>query len=123
MFETAGQVVKALKAFRDYYHPKASGIVLRSGKASGVNAEPFGGGFLNSIEQRAQLMSRLAALGERERALLTMWYVMDQPVRHVCEALSVSRSQAYRLRDRALSEMISDDQDADAPAALAPAFA
>lgn len=106
MFQTVGQVVGALKAFREHYHPKSSGILLVSNKTTDVDADPFRRGFLDTVDLRSQLLRRLALLDERERAVLMLWYVMDLPVRTVCEKLSLSRSHCYRLRDRALVAMI-----------------
>lgn len=107
MFETVGQVARALKAFREYYHPKSSSVVLFNGKTTtDVDADPFRKGFLDSVELRAELLDRLSSLDERERAVLMLWYVADLPVRTICAKLGLSRSHAYRLRDRALLSML-----------------
>ena len=106
MFETVGQVVRALKSFREYYHPKASGILTISGRNADVDADPFRRGFLDSLDLRTELLRRLSTLDERERSVVMLWYVMDRPVAEVCEQLSVSRSHCYRLRDRALANMV-----------------
>lgn len=110
MFSTVGQVVRALKAFRDYYHPKSASIVLLAGsKTTDVDADPFRRGFLDSVHLRAELLGRLSSLDERERAVLMLWYVADLPVREICEQLQLSRSHAYRLRDRALAQMVDSE--------------
>jgi len=119
MFESIGQVVKALKAYRDYYEPKSSSVLLASNKTTDVDADPFRRGFLDSVDLRAELLHRLSALDERERAVLMQWYILDLPVRAVCERLSLSRSHCYRLRDRALTQMLDQVQELE----LAEAFA
>ena len=106
MFGNVGQVVRALKAYRDYYQPKSSGILLVSNRTTDVDADPFRRGFLDSLEARTEILSRLSSLDERERAVLMLWYVMDLPVREICEELAMSRSACYRLRDRALYAML-----------------
>ena len=107
MFSTVGQVARALKAFREYYHPKSSSVVIFNGKkTTDVDADPFRGGFLDNVDLRAEMLGRLSSLNERERAILMLWYVADTPVREICERLGLSRSHAYRLRDRALVEML-----------------
>ena len=110
MFETVGQVTRALKSFRDYYHPRSSGIITgATSKSRDIDADPFRHGFLDSIETRAELLRRLSALDERERSVLMLWYVMDQPVHEICDQLSLSRSHCYRVRDRALATMVAAD--------------
>ena len=119
MFGTVGQVVKALKAYRDYYHPKSASVLIASSKTTDVDADPFRRGFLDSIGTRTELLQRLASLEERERAVLMMWYVMDMPVREICARLSLSRSHCYRMRDRALMQMLDQIEVQQ----LQPAFA
>jgi|ERR671924_1125144 DNA-directed RNA polymerase specialized sigma subunit len=106
MLQTVGQVVRALKSYREYYHPKSSGILMGViSRTTDVDADPFRRGFLDSLELRTELLRRLSALDERERAVLMLWYVMDQPVHEICDSLSLSRSHCYRVRDRALANM------------------
>lgn len=109
MFTTVGQVVRALKAFADYYHPKSSGILsATSNRNRDIDADPFRRGFLDNLDLRAKLLSRLSSLEERERSVIMLWYVMDRPVAEICEKLSLSRSHAYRVRDNALAGMTDD---------------
>lgn len=102
MLDTVGGVVTALKTFRDYYGPKTSSVLSPGSGVTDVDADPFRRGFLQALEARTELLKRLASLDERERAVVTLWYVADLPVREICERLSLSRSHAYRIRDRAL---------------------
>jgi DNA-directed RNA polymerase specialized sigma subunit len=112
-------VVKGLKAYRDYYGPKSSSVLIASNKTTDVDADPFRRGFLDSLSERTELLHRISSLGERERAVLMMWYVLDLPVRTICEKLSLSRTHCYRLRDRALFSML----DAEPARQLQPAYA
>lgn len=106
MLQTVGQVVRALKTFREYYHPRSSGILTGViSRTTDVDADPFRRGFLDSLELRTELLRRLSSLDERERSVLMLWYVMDQPVHEICGTLSLSRSHCYRVRDRALANM------------------
>lgn len=119
MFQTVGQVVKALKSFNDYYHPKATSVLIASTKTTDVDADPFRRGFLDNLDIRTELLRRLSTLDERERSVLMLWYVLDQPVRAICEQLSLSRSHCYRLRDRALINMLEHAEELHRVAALA----
>lgn len=109
MFETVAAVVRALKTFRDFYHPKSSSILLVSNESPDPDADPFRRGFLASLEERTELLKRLAALDERERAVVMLWYVADLPVREICAKLSLSRSHCYRIRNKALQAMAEPD--------------
>ncbi|MGH2830798.1 MAG: sigma factor-like helix-turn-helix DNA-binding protein, partial [Candidatus Binatia bacterium] len=102
MYDSVGNVVTALKNFRDFYHPKTSSVLSPGKGVVDVDADPFRRGFLHALEARTELVKRLAQLDERERAVVTLWYVADLPVRDICTRLSLSRSHAYRIRDRAL---------------------
>ena len=109
MNTTVGGVVRALKCYRDFYSPKTSSVMTPGTGRIDVDADPFRRGFLNALEDRTELLKRLAVLDERERAVVTLWYVADMPVREICERLAVSRSSCYRLRDRALERMAHPD--------------
>ncbi|GAC1413182.1 MAG: hypothetical protein NVSMB57_08710 [Actinomycetota bacterium] len=109
MFDTVGGVVTALKTFRDYYSPRSSSVMMTGNRNTDIDADPFRRGFLNALESRTELLKRLATLDERERAVVTLWYVADLPVREICERLALSRSHLYRIRDRALKTMTAID--------------
>lgn len=119
MFATAGDVIRALKAYRDYYDPRSRSVLATSSRSTDIDRDPFGRGFLDSIETRTELLCRLSTLDERERSILMLWYVLDLPVKEVCERLSLSRSHAYRLRDRALLELLDPMQFSELEAAFA----
>ncbi len=105
MLETVSGVVTALTTFRDFYSPNSSSVMNPGRGTADIDADPFRRGFLTALEDRTELVKRLATLDERERAVVTLWYVADLPVREICERLSLSRSHAYRIRDRALKTM------------------
>lgn len=105
MLNTVGGVVTALKIFQDFYSPKTSSVIGGSRSNIDIDADPFRRGFLNALEDRTELLKRLASLDERERAVVTLWYVADLPVREICERMALSRSHAYRIRDKALKLM------------------
>jgi DNA-directed RNA polymerase specialized sigma subunit len=106
MFATVGDVVAALKTFGDFYAPRTNSVLVASGKPIDTDADPFRRGFIDSLEIRTELLKRLGALDERERAAVMLWYVSETPVRDLCARLGVSRATLYRLRDRALGNMI-----------------
>lgn len=105
MLTTTGEVVGALKAFGDFYHPKTNSILIASGSPRDPHGDPFRRGFIDSLEIRTELLRRLATLEERDRNLVMLWYVSEVPVRDLCARMGVSRATLYRLRDRALQQM------------------
>lgn len=105
MFDTVGGVVAGLKTFQDFYGSRSSSVLTPGKGSMDIDADPFRRGFLNALEHRTELLKRLATLDERERAVVTLWYVADLPVREICERLALSRSHFYRIRDRALKTM------------------
>lgn len=117
MFQTVGDVMRALKAFREHYDPRSRSVMLIASTTTDVDAEPFRRGFLESLTLRTELLRRLSALDERERAVLMLWFVSDLGVRTICARLRLSRSNCYRIRDRALLAML--DQVGDVQEAFA----
>jgi RNA polymerase sigma factor (sigma-70 family) len=106
MFGSVGEVTKVLKAFRGHYDPKSVSVLVASNRTTDVDADPFRRGFLDSMDLRTELLKRLASLDELQRAVILLWYLKDLPVKSICEQLNVSRSNCYRLRDRALAMML-----------------
>jgi len=119
MFQSAGQVVRALKAFSDYYDPRSSSVMVATNRTTDVDADPFRRGFLDSLDLRSELLGRLSSLDERERAVLMLWYLEDLSVPQICERMNLSRSHCYRLRDRAVGMMLDQVEDLEVAAAFA----
>ncbi|MCA1834367.1 MAG: DUF1492 domain-containing protein [Actinobacteria bacterium] len=111
MFETVGEVVGALKKFSDFYQPRTNSVLAMSGNGRDPHADPFRGGFIDSLEVRTELLRRLASLDERDRTVVMLWYVSEEPVKEMTARLGISRATLYRLRDRALQEMVETVDD------------
>ena len=102
-------IVRALIRLGDTVDPR-SGSILFLGGTRGSAREPFHPAFLNLIEERAELVRRLSALAPRERLLLYLWYVEGWPVERIAERLQISRVHCYRLRNRALRDLVADEE-------------
>ena len=105
MFDTTDGVIRALRTLGRSSETRSTSILSRSGAGYSVDRDPFHGGFIDSIDTRTELLKRFARLDERERAILTLWYVQDLEVPAICETLGMSRATAYRIRDRAIERM------------------
>lgn len=109
MFRQPGDVIRALTRFRDCYDPATASLMLVGSSPSDPHREPFRSGFISHFDERALLVRRLARLEERARRLLILWHVEAHPVTHIAKRLGVSRVHCYRLRSRALLDMLDDD--------------
>lgn len=117
MYETAAEVIYALKRYRDVFQPISCSIIGASRQPGyDPTRDPFRAGFLSGIELRCELVHRmLERLNERERLLLLLWYVYDQPAARIANRLEISRVHCYRLRDHALDALCDDDKQVDNP--------
>ncbi|GFP25381.1 hypothetical protein HKBW3S43_01132 [Candidatus Hakubella thermalkaliphila] len=109
MLDTRQEVVRALVTLPDYYQIKSSSLItiLARKKYYDKGRDPFGRKFLDNLEVRYELLRRLALLDERERNLLFMWYIETKPVVEIARKLHISRMHCYRLRLKALDNIIS----------------
>jgi DNA-directed RNA polymerase specialized sigma24 family protein len=109
LFAHPSDVIAALRRFRTYYDPKTASILLVGRGGEGAHGDPFRGGFLNSIEERHELLRRLGTLEPRSRKLLILWFVEGVPVAHIARKLSMSRVHCYRVQRAALDAMLDHD--------------
>lgn len=108
------EVVLALRRLFDRAAPRTGSLMFVGGGASHAARDPFGPGFIEHIDERAELVRRLRRLSPRDRLLLLLWYVERWPVNEIAEHLCVSRVHCYRIRNRAIAELAAP---ADDPAA------
>jgi DNA-directed RNA polymerase specialized sigma24 family protein len=106
MFKQPADVVAALRRFRTYYDPKTASLLLVGRGGSDMDADPFRGGFLSTIEERHELLRRLGTLEPRARRLLVLWHVEGTPVASIARKLCMSRVHCYRVQRAALEKMI-----------------
>lgn len=107
MFDTTDGVVRALRSLGRSTDASSTSILATSSSTGySVDKDPFHGGYIDSLEARLELLDRFSRLDERERAILTLWYVQDLAVPSICESLGMSRATAYRIRDRAIDRLV-----------------
>lgn len=105
MFPTTDEVTRALRAYGRSYGSRSRSVMSTHGSGHDFQDDPFGRGFIDDLDTRTALLSRFAALDERERATLALWYIEDAAVPSICETLGTSRATIYRLRDAALAKL------------------
>lgn len=114
MLDTTDGVIRVLRSLGRSTEPRSNSILARGGTGYSVDRDPFFGGFIDSLESRTELLNRFSVLDERERAVLSLWYVQDLAVPSICETLGMSRATAYRIRDRALERLVGADVTTEA---------
>lgn len=73
--------------------------------------EPFRPGFLKSMERRSELMHLLRRLDQRSQRLLLLWFAQGRPAIEIASQLGISRVHCYRLRNKALDEMLQASEE------------
>lgn len=109
MLEDPADIIRALVRYRDVFDPRTGSIIVAGGASgSSFGRDPFRGGFIAGIEERAELVRRLLRLPVRERNILWMWYVVGLPVTQIARRVGLSRMHCYRLRNKSLREMTTE---------------
>jgi DNA-directed RNA polymerase specialized sigma subunit len=108
VFANRDEVIKVLSEIDYVYNPNSSSLIVLEGfKNENLSQpEPFKRGFLSGFEKRWVLRQCLSKLEARKAKLLMFWYVQTMPKWQIAKAIGVSRSHLYRLRDKALEEVI-----------------
>jgi DNA-directed RNA polymerase specialized sigma24 family protein len=106
LFELPTDISDALAANADCYQSVSTSVLRLSRRGRRPQGGPFRPGFLDGLETRAELNRLLSHLDERARSLLLLWFVHDRPVTVIADMLRISRMHCYRLRDRALQQML-----------------
>jgi hypothetical protein len=106
LFETPEEIAHALCVAPSCYHPRTPVLLRIRPHGRHVGREPFGAGFLATIEVRTELRRLLGLLDEPARTVLLMWFVADQSATSIARRLGISRVHCYRIRDKALREMM-----------------
>jgi DNA-directed RNA polymerase specialized sigma24 family protein len=106
LFELPTDISAALAASADCYQSPSTSVLRTSRRGRDPHRGPFRPGFLDGLETRTELNRLLAHLDERARQLLLLWFVHERPVTVIADMLRISRMHCYRLRDRALQQML-----------------
>lgn len=77
-------------------------------RKSSVATLGFAPSRLDGMELRSVLARRFKALGPRERLILFRWYVEGASPAQIALEVGVSRVHCYRLRNRALDQLLSE---------------
>jgi DNA-directed RNA polymerase specialized sigma24 family protein len=106
VFRTRQQLMDALARLGEDPGPGSISLISVDRVKRATICEPFRPGFLASVDRRSELLALLRRLDERSQRLLLLWFVKDRPPAEIANDLGVSRVHCYRLRNRALDEML-----------------
>ena len=104
------EIIHMLKKLNDFYCLK-SGSIIRPQQEKVVNREPFIGGFLGSVDKRAEVARRLKKLERRQREILLLFYTFGKPVGFISKRFKISQRHFYRLKKKALDDLIDMDEN------------
>jgi DNA-directed RNA polymerase specialized sigma24 family protein len=106
MFRDRQQLMTALEGVQDLPGPSSASIVSIGRSRRDPSGDPFHPGFLAGLEVRTELTRLLGGLDERSRRLLVLWFVQCRPVMEIARELRISRVHCYRLKNKALDDML-----------------
>lgn len=113
MLDTPMDIKRAIKRLRDFYDPVTGSIILLSLSAGRDDylRDPFRKGFLDTVDERKELIRRLGRLEERKRRLLLLWHLEANTKDDIARKLSLSRMHVYRLHGQAIDELVKMAQE------------
>lgn len=114
IFKDQNDVVVTLKQLEHFVLPNTSSlIVLAESRNNYVyDKEPFKKGFLNDVEKRQELATRLKKLDKRKAKLLIMWHIESRPKAEIAATLGLSRTHVYRLYQESINDILQMDKKA-----------
>lgn len=120
MLETFPAVERALRTFTDPYQPRSSWVTTIPRGRSGGDRFPFGPALLDRLDERTELRARIAWLAPEARVVLARWYIEGARPEVIARDLRRSVRHVYRVRARAVEQLVAlgrDDEFADADVA------
>lgn len=114
---TASEVRRAIARLEDFYDPKTGSLIVLSEATSkdSYRHEPFKEGFLDTLDERHEILRRLQQLDERKRQILLLWHLETLPKNEIAERVGVSRMHVYRLHGQAIQEIIQMGEETPSP--------
>ena len=107
MLEFQEQVITCLLMFTDWWQPTTTSILQVGGARRKTEfSDGFRPGLLDSLAVRTELCSRVSQLGDRDRRLLFLWYVVQLLPEEIGDALGISRRQCFRRRANAVRKIV-----------------
>lgn len=103
--QTAEQVIRCLVSYTDWWQPDTTSV-LQVTASHAKNHEGFREGLIETLDDRTEICRRMEHLHDRDRRLLFLWYVEQQPTDHIARSLGISRRQCFRRKARAIKALV-----------------
>jgi DNA-directed RNA polymerase specialized sigma24 family protein len=106
MLETFAAVERALQCFTDPYQPRTSSITTVPQGRAGAERFPFGPALLDRLDERSELRTRIHWLDPEARIVLARWYLEGARPETIARDLHRSVRHVYRVRTRAVEQIV-----------------
>lgn len=108
-FASSSDVVRGLLTYTDWWQPTTSSVLqVGAARRSSELTDGIGIGLLDRLDERAELRRRMQVLGEPDRRLLYLWYVVQLPATRIAQLLGISRRQCFRRRASAIQRIVEE---------------
>jgi hypothetical protein len=107
VLDTHDAVVRALLTYTDWWQPSTTSI-LQVGRRHLRGHDGIHPGLLETLDLRGELRRRMQLVSDRDRRLLYLWYVRQDPVEDIARELRLSRRQCFRRRSAAIRTIVGD---------------
>lgn len=112
MLDTPGQVVGCLITYTDWWQPPTGSVLeVRRKRSRYEPGRTFRPGFVEELDQRAELRRRVAFLEEIDRRILYLCYVENRQLRDISLAVGLSTRQCTRRRKAAIDFLVEVGQE------------
>ncbi|HXF56621.1 MAG TPA: sigma factor-like helix-turn-helix DNA-binding protein [Actinomycetota bacterium] len=99
-------IVQALLRYTDWWQPFTTSVLEVAAARKGYAGDGIRPGLLETLDERTELQRRMQRIGERDRHILFLWYVKQLEVREIARILGISRRQCFRIRARAIRQLV-----------------
>jgi DNA-directed RNA polymerase specialized sigma24 family protein len=104
---TGRDVVRSLVTYSDWWQPATASVLAVAGARRDSDlGDGLRSGLVETLDERRELRRRVGLLGERDRKLLVLWYVVQLQAQDVAKELGVSRRHCFRLRAAAIRRIV-----------------
>jgi hypothetical protein len=107
LLDSPGQVVRSLLTYTDWCQPATTSVLqVAVARRRTGHFDGFRGGFLETLDERAELSFRVSQLQGRDREILFFWYVAQLPLDDISKRVGISARQCYRRRGKAIRTIV-----------------
>jgi DNA-directed RNA polymerase specialized sigma24 family protein len=104
---TPREVIRGLITYTDWWQPATASVFeVGAARRSSNGSDGIRPGLLETLDERSELIRRMALLSDRERRVLFLWYLRQLEVAEIAREIRVSRRTCFRIRSRAVQALV-----------------